>query len=157
MSAQCVLRHQLGRDLIGQRSVQPAPDIDGGQFGVFVDCVGRQFFPLSLQIRILRIGLRTDGDILACGHRHRARHHAGNAGNQNTAAAGLGRGHTDDQTGRGDDPVVGAEDRGTEPADAVSAVAFGVSHSRYHAEAPNGESESATSRAYAVGCIMATE
>jgi hypothetical protein len=72
--------------------------------------------------------LRTDGDVLACGHRHRARNQAGNARNQDAGAAGIRRGHTNDQAGRGNDAVVGAEDGGTEPADAVSAVALSVSH-----------------------------
>jgi hypothetical protein len=131
MSAQCVLLHQLRGDLIGQRHVQSAPNIDGGQFGVFVDFVGRQFLPLALHVRILRIRLGTDGDILACGHRHRARYQARNARNENAAAAGVGCSHTDDQTGRGNEAVVGAENGGTEPANAVSAVAFSVSHSSW--------------------------
>ena len=68
----------------------------------------------------LGVGLRADRDVLARGHRHRARDQPGDAGDQHRCARPLGRGDAEDQARGRDDAVVGAEHRGAQPADAVA-------------------------------------
>ena len=71
-----------------------------------------------------RLGVRlgTDRNIFAGGHRHRPRHQTGNPGNQNAAATGFGSGHSDNQAGGGNNPIVGTQDCGPKPAYPVGAM-----------------------------------
>jgi hypothetical protein len=58
-------------------------------------------------------------------HRHRDRRQAGQ---QQAACVGVGRGHADDQAGCGDNAVIGAQYRGAQSANAFGSVAFKVAH-----------------------------
>jgi hypothetical protein len=128
VGAERVFVHQLAGDLIGQFNIKSARHIDGGQLGALVFGIGGQLLTLPIQVGALGVGLGTDRNIFARGHRHRARHQAGHAGDQHAAAAGISGGHAHDQTGGGDDAVIGTEDGGAQPANAVGAVVFGVFH-----------------------------
>ena len=116
----------MGGDLASKFGVESPRDIDGGQFGMFGFAIGGEFLAFPLEVGIFRIGLGTDGNIFPCGHGHRARDQAGHTGDEHTVAGGFGGGHTEDQAGRGNDAVVGAEDGGAEPPNAVSAMNFRV-------------------------------
>ena len=99
-----------------------------GYFGQFVDGVGGQFAPFPFQIGPLGIGLGTDGNVFAGGHRGGTGHQAGHAGDEDRPGVRAGRGDPEDQAGRGDDAVVGAEHRGPQPAGAVATVPFAMGH-----------------------------
>jgi hypothetical protein len=83
----------MAGDLVSQLGVEASRHRDGGQF---------------------RIGLGTHGNVLACGHRHGTRHQTGHPSDQNVAADGVGCGHANNQTGGGNDSVIGTEDGGAE-------------------------------------------
>ena len=114
--------------LAGQPGVESAGDIDGCEFGVFVFAVCGQLVSLPVQICALGVGLGADGHIFTGRHGHCPSHQPGYAGDQHAAAAGFGCGHADDQTGSGNNAVVGSEHGGPEPADAVGAMRFSVFH-----------------------------
>ena len=79
MGAQRIVGHQLVGDLSRQRCCQPTLDIDRRQFLVLMLRLGIQLAPLARQVGMLRVGLGTDRHVLACRHRHRARHQPGHA------------------------------------------------------------------------------
>jgi len=130
MSIQGVMGHQLGRNLSRQLALQPAADINGRQFRVLEFGLGGEFPAFPLQIGHLRVGLRTDRHVFAGSPRHGACDQTSHASDQDGVPAGRGRGDTDDEACRGDDAVVGAQDRGTKPPDSMGAVVFVVEHYR---------------------------
>jgi hypothetical protein len=77
MDPERVFLRQLDCDRPGQTLVQSASDTDAGQFVQL--SFGRvfQFSGLARKIGLLGIALRTDRDVLACRHRHCARHQPG--------------------------------------------------------------------------------
>lgn len=99
---------QLYGDLFGKITIEAALDIDPCKlfqlrFGRF-----RQFTHFPREVRLFGIGLRTDRDILARCHGHRACHEPGKAGYQDFGLSRTGRGNAP----RGltsDDPVTGAQ------------------------------------------------
>jgi hypothetical protein len=62
------MRHQLFRHLPGQFRLQPALNINIGQFRFFIFLIIFNFSALALQIGVFRIGLGTDRDILPRRH-----------------------------------------------------------------------------------------
>jgi hypothetical protein len=72
--------------------------------------------------------LRADGYVLPGGHRQGSRDQSRQGSHEDRSSSGLGRGHTDDETARGDQAVVGPEHRRTEPTDVLGAMEFEVSH-----------------------------
>jgi hypothetical protein len=77
---------------------------------------------LAIELGFFGVGLGMHRDVFAGGHRHRAGHQAGHAGDQHRLAAAVGRGHPEHQAGGGHDAVVGAEHGGAQPADSTGAV-----------------------------------
>ncbi len=130
MRAQGVVRHQLAGDLIGQLGRQASTGVDGGQLGPLGVGIGGQLAPFAGQVGPLGVGLGAHGDILAGRHGEGAGHQAGQGGEQDRPAGGLGRGHADDQAAGRDQAVIGAQDRGAQPADVGGAMTLSVSHAK---------------------------
>ena len=128
MRAERVLRHQLRRDFGGELRVEAAFDVDRSEFPVLGVDVGLEFPALAREIRMFRVGLRTDGDVFAGRHGHRAGDEPGEPGDQHGAAVGAGGRDADYEAGSRDDPVVRAEDRRAKPVDATRAMSFPVTH-----------------------------
>jgi len=116
----------LRGDLIGERVIKTSLYIDVSQFGVLASAIRRQFLAFPVEIGALGVRLRADGDVLAGGHRHRARYQTRDPRDEDAAAASVGCRHTDDQTRGGDQPVIRPEDGRPEPADTVGAMHFGL-------------------------------
>jgi hypothetical protein len=88
---------QLDRNLMGEALIKPPRHVDAGQLvqlrlGRFL-----QFPRLTCDVGLLRIGLRTDGDVLAGRHRHRSGDEAGKSSDQNFGTTRSGRGDPDNQ------------------------------------------------------------
>jgi hypothetical protein len=122
MSGQGVLGHELCGYLSGEGGRQAASDVDCRELLLLGRATSGQLPPLPLQIGSLGVGLGADRDVFTGGHGHGTRHQPGNSRDQNGRAAGLGRRDPEHQTRRGDDPIVGAEDGGPKPADALGAM-----------------------------------
>ena len=108
-------------DLMRQFRLQAAAD---------VDCVSSsrserarlEFLLFPRQVGVLGIGLGTDRDIFAGGHRHRARHQARRCRSTSCSPGVGGRRHADHQARGRDDAVVGAQDRGAQPPNSRNVV-----------------------------------
>ena len=94
------------------------------QFFVFRRRVGLQLLALAGEVGLFGIGLRTDRDIFARRHRHRAGDQAGDARQQDVALGGGGGGDAQDQAGGRDDAVIGAQHGGAQPSDALDQMMF---------------------------------
>jgi hypothetical protein len=79
---------------------------------------------LPCKIRLLGIGLGTDGDVFAGSHRHCARREAGNARHDNCAMRRTGGSYADNKAGGGDNPIVGTQNGRTRPAYMLGAMAL---------------------------------
>lgn len=73
-----------------QLRLDPAIHIDLGKLLPLELRLIRQFFSLPGEICLLGIGLGTDRDIFAGGHRHGARHKARDTRNQDVGCGGIG-------------------------------------------------------------------
>lgn len=120
--------HQLRRNLPSQQLIQPAPDIDGGEFSKFRWRISLKFPPLTIQVRRLGVGLRTDRHIFPCGHRHRPGHQTRNTCHHQTASRSIGRGNTNQQARGRDDPVISAQHRRPQPANPAGSMPLLVNH-----------------------------
>ncbi len=119
MRSKRILCHQLGCNFGSEPRIESPPDVDRGQFPVLGVDVRFEFLALSRKVRMFRIRLRTDRDVLAGRHGHGAGHEAGEPCDQHGASVGA-RGRNADYEARGrDDAVVGAENRRAKPADAA--------------------------------------
>ena len=126
MGAQGVLRHELLGNLPRQRRVDTALDVDVGELLLLERSVLAQLLALACEVGLLGVGLRTDGDILAGGHRHGAGHQPGDARDQHRVLGRGRRGHADDQARGRDDPVVGPEHGSTQPPDTADQMVLGL-------------------------------
>jgi hypothetical protein len=85
-----------------------------------------------LQREWIGVGLRTDGDILAGGHRHHAGDQAGDARYQDIVLCRGRRGDTEDQARCRDDTIVGPEYGGSQPLDAGDEMALRMNAKAAH-------------------------
>jgi len=76
------------------------------------------------EVRVFRIRLGADRDVLASGHGHRARDEPCDPGDEDTASCGSRRRDANDEARCRDQTVVRAEDRGAKPADMRGAMSF---------------------------------
>ena len=118
------MRHQLPGDLFGESGIEPASDIDRRQFLVLAHVVVFQFPALQLEVGLFGIRLRVHRHVFARGHRHRPGDQAGHPRDHHVAVSRMRRRHSQHQTRRRKDPVVGAQDRRAQPAHARAAVPF---------------------------------
>lgn len=118
MRAQSVMRHQLPGDLFGECGIEPAGDVDGRQFLLRARWVCLRFRAFQLEVCFLGVCLGVHGHVFTCCHRHRPGDHAGDARDHYAAVSPTRRRDTEHQTGRRKDPVVRAQDRRAQPADA---------------------------------------
>src|ERR1019366_2166829 len=72
MRAECVLLHELPRDLLRETRAQAASAINSCKFCPLAHLVFRKLAALDVRVRFLRVALRAYGNILASGHRHGA-------------------------------------------------------------------------------------
>jgi hypothetical protein len=79
------------------------------------------------------VRLRTNGYILAGGHRHGASHEPRDTSYQDIIARRSSRSHAKDQTCGRDDAIVGPENRRSQPSDAVDEVALRMLAETSHA------------------------
>jgi hypothetical protein len=122
--AQGVVGHQLLGHLFGELGIEPASDIDRRQFPVLAHVIGPQFRAFQLEVGLFGVCLRVHGHVFARGHRHRPGHQAGDTRHHYVAVTGMRRRDTEHQARRRKDPVVGAQHRRAQPADACGAVLF---------------------------------
>jgi hypothetical protein len=128
MRGERVLRGHLLGDLPGEIGRDAATDIDPRQLVEFGGGRLGQFAPLARQVGFFRVRLRGDGDIFARRHRHGAGGEPRHARQHDLAHRGRGGGDADHQRGGRDQPVIGAEHGGAQPADAGDEVIFGGGH-----------------------------
>jgi hypothetical protein len=127
VSAQRVVLHELVRDSPREVLAQSPSHVNPHELAVLAGIVGRELSALAREIRLLAVGLRPHGYVLAGGHRHRAGDGAGDAGGQQAHLARIGGRDADQQARRRDDAVVGAEHGGAQPARADRAMPFSMS------------------------------
>ena len=109
---------------MGELGVQPAPHVNGCQLGQFTRAIGGQLVSLARDVGLLGIGLRTHRHIFARRHRHGASDQTSHAGYQNGTLAGAGSRYAQDQTGGGDNAVIGTQHGGAQPAYVLGPVVF---------------------------------
>ena len=111
---------QLDRDLVRQIGRQSTALVDRGELAQLAARIRTKLPLLEPEIRLLGVTLRTHRDVLAGGHRQRARCETGDARGHDRAARRAGGRDTEDQAGRRHDPVVGAEHRRPQPVGSVT-------------------------------------
>ena len=126
MRPQRIVLHERHGHLLREGGIEAALLIDRGEFLVLAFAVGLQFAPFQREGRLLRIGLRAHRHVFPGGHRHGPGHEPCDAGHHHVAARRVGRRHAEHEACGGHDPVVGAQYRGAEPADAAGAMRFPV-------------------------------
>ncbi|MNE47349.1 hypothetical protein D3C80_1417520 [compost metagenome] len=131
MSRQGVVRHHLFGDLAGQIGRQATLLVDGGQLAMLGLGIGGQFGGLAGDVGLFGIGLGTDRDVLARGHRHGPGDQSGHARDQDGGLGRARRRHADDQAGGRDDAVVGAQHRRAHPADPADQMGFVVNRAAH--------------------------
>ena len=116
------MSHQLASHLVGQWPVETPVNVDSCKLPLFAHRVLLQFAPFPVQIGVLCVLLRVDGDELARGHRHGAGDQPRDTGQQNRPMLGTCSGHAKHQAGGRHDAVVGSQHGGPQPADAIAVV-----------------------------------
>ena len=111
VGAQRVLRHELVRHLQGEVVIEAASDVDSREFLPLRGWVLFEFASLPCEVGLLGVRLGTDRYVLAGSHRHRPGDQTGCTGDEDLPGGRRGGGDADDQAGRGDEAVVGAEHR----------------------------------------------
>ncbi|MNY03832.1 hypothetical protein D3C86_1364720 [compost metagenome] len=106
--------------------------VDVGEFDVLGFRVACQFCPFAGQIGPLGIGLGMHGNVLTSGHGHGAGHQPRHTGDQQSGVAGVGGRDADQQAGGRDNPVIGAQDGGAQPADTIASMCLGVPVHEFH-------------------------
>ncbi len=119
-----IVFHQLNGDPIGQIQIQPPPDINSRKFPVLGIGIGSEFLRLAIEIGLFAVGLRTDRDVFARGHRHRTGREARDSGHHHSGRRSVSRCYTDHKTRDRHDAIVRAQDRRTQPTDAFAIVSF---------------------------------
>ncbi len=121
-SARVGARGVAGRELLGGLAGDVRGEAPGGrEGGEFVE-LGHgplaQLAPLLGERHPLGVAPGGDRDVLPRRHRHRPGEQPGETGREQGGPGAGGPGDADDEARRGDDAVVGAEDRGPEPVEA---------------------------------------
>ena len=129
------MRHQLPGDLFGESGIEPASDIDRRQFLVLAHVVVFQFPALQLEVGLFGIRLRVHRHVFARGHRHRPGDQGSDPRNHYVPVSRMRRRDTQHQTRRRKDPVVRAQDRRAQPANACGVVSFRLGHRHSDSEA----------------------
>ena len=126
MGGQGIFRRELLGNLPRKSLIDTALYVDLGKLIQFKLGIVAQLLAFAREIRLFRVGLRTDGHILAGSHRHGASNQTRDTRDQDSALRRCRRGNADDQAGSRDDAVVGPEHCGPQPPNAVDKVVFRV-------------------------------
>lgn len=108
MRCQCVVRHELARDIQSQVFVKTTLDVEGRKLCVLLHGVICQLCLLAGEICLFGIGLRTDRDVLARRHRHGSSNEARDARNKNGLGARPCGSYAQDKARCGNNSVIGA-------------------------------------------------
>jgi hypothetical protein len=122
MRAQGVMSHQLLGNQFGERGAEAARDVDLRRFPVLACVVCLQFRAFQLEVGLFGVFLRVHGHVFADRHRHRPGDQAGDSRDHYVAVCRMRRRDAQHQTGRREDPIVGAQYGRAQPADASGAV-----------------------------------
>ena len=130
MCAEPIAHAQLLRDLHREILVDASLYVDHRELGQLGLWVTLELLNFTRDVRLLRVALRTDGNIFAHGHRHRSGDQARNAGDQNDFLRSGRCGNANHEACRRYQRVVGSEHRGAEPRGAVGSVSLVMSCQR---------------------------
>jgi hypothetical protein len=79
---------------------------------------------LARQVGVFCVRLGTDGNIFPGGHGHGARDQPRRSCQENLGLGGRRNRHAHDEAGGGDNPVIGAQYGGAQPADTLDQMTF---------------------------------
>src|SRR4030095_6364023 len=122
MGTQRVLSHELLRDLTRNSDLNAAANVDLRQFLLLRFWIFRKLALLSREICLFSIRLRADRNILPRRHGQGPGDETSDTRKQYIALGGSGSGDAEDQTRRGDDPVICPEHGGPEPSNTLDKV-----------------------------------
>ena len=126
MGDQGIFRHQLLGNLPRKGLIDTTLGVDFSELIKFKLDILTQLLAFVHEIRLFCVGLRANGHILASGHRHGARYQSRDTRDQDIVLRRGRCGNADDQACRRDNPIVGAEDRCSQPPNAVDKVVLRV-------------------------------
>jgi hypothetical protein len=122
MGGEGIFRHELLGDLPRKVPIDTALDVDIGKLIELKSGILAQLLAFAREVRLFAVGLRTDGDIFAGGHRHGAGHQSRDTRDQDIVPRRGCCGNADDQACSREDAVVGPEHCCSKPSDAVDEV-----------------------------------
>ncbi len=131
--AELVVRHELLGDEAREPGLDAALLVDLRQLAQLAAAVLRDRLRFDGEVSPLGVALRADRDVLADRHGGRARHQSGQGRGQQCGALGIRGGDTDHEAGHRQDPVVGAQHGGAQPACAMALVMLGADRDLGHA------------------------
>jgi hypothetical protein len=114
-----VVLGELAGHLQREPLAEPLAHVDVRELGELLLGILGELAALLLQQRVLGVALGADRDVLARAHAQRPRGEAGDTRDHDRVAVAGRPGDADDETGRGHDPVVGAEDGCAQPVQSV--------------------------------------
>jgi hypothetical protein len=128
VSAKRVVGHQLQGHGSGERRIQATLNIDRGEFFLFCWPLRGQFCSLECQVSALGIGLGTDGNVFASGHRECTSHYSSDTREQDFMSARIGSGDAHHEACCRHDSIIRPKNRGAKPTDPLCPVQFTMTH-----------------------------
>ena len=128
MRRERIFRHQLAGHQPGEVRLETPLHVNGNELLFFGFRLRRQLVSFEIEVGAFGVRLRADRHIFTRCHGQGTGDQAGDTREQDFVTVGAGGRDADDQAGRRDDPVIGSEDCGAQPADPVRAVPFALWH-----------------------------
>jgi hypothetical protein len=132
VGGQGIFRHQLLGNLPRKDLIDTPLDVDFSKLIKLKLSILTLLLAFAHEIGLFGVGLRAYGHILAGGHRHGASHQSRDTRDQDIVLRRGRCGNADDQACRRDNPIVGAEDRCSQPPNAVDEVILRVQAKTAH-------------------------